>query len=88
MQRRSITSQRGLLYGETGTTVPILLVVILVLIGVVGYLLYSQGIIRNPLSQEKVRLNTQYLNPFEEESQYVNPFDEYKNPFDVIRANE
>lgn len=36
----------------------------------------------------KIQLEIQYLNPFKKESQYVNPFDEYKNPFDLIRAVE
>ncbi|MEK6808832.1 MAG: hypothetical protein AABY14_04050 [Nanoarchaeota archaeon] len=69
-----------------GNVVPILLIVVVVLTGVVGYLLYSRGFIKNPISKEEVRLNTQYTNPFEKESSYVNPFDEYKNPFDVIGA--
>lgn len=66
----------------------ILLVIALIVIGVLVYLLYSKGIIKSPRTQEQVRLNTKYTNPFDEESQYVNPFDEYKNPFDTIRANE
>ena len=74
---------------QKGNVVPILLAVILVLIGVVGYFIFSRGNIRNPLSpKSEVRLNTQYLNPFEKETHYVNPFDEYKNPFDVIGKDE
>ena len=60
------------------------LLLLIVLAGIV-YLLVIRGIIPNPLKPKpQVRLNTQYLNPFEEESQYVNPFDSYKNPFDII----
>lgn len=32
-----------------------------------------------------VSLQTQYQNPFDENSQYVNPFSEYKNPFDSLK---
>ena len=65
--------------------VPFLLILLVLILG--GYVLLSREIIPNPFKPKpQVRLNTQYLNPFEEESQYVNPFDEYKNPFDVIGA--
>ena len=60
------------------------LIVAVIIAGLV-YFLVIRGIIPNPFSPKpQVRLNTQYLNPFEEESQYVNPFDSYKNPFDII----
>lgn len=73
---------------QKGNITVVLLFIALVVIGVLVYLLYSKGIIKSPGTQEQVRLNTQYLNPFEKETNYVNPFDENKNPFDVIRANE
>ena len=75
---------------QKGNIVPVLLIVILVLAGVVGYLLYSKGLLKTPTAKptakEEVRLNEQYLNPFEKESSYTNPFDEYVNPFDVVGA--
>ena len=62
------------------------LIVAVIIAGLV-YFLMIRGIIPNPLKPKpQVRLNTQYINPFEKESQYVNPFDDYKNPFDVIGA--
>ena len=62
------------------------LIVIVIIAGLV-YFLTTKGIIPNPLKPKpQVRLNEQYLNPFEKESSYTNPFDEYVNPFDVIGA--
>lgn len=67
--------------------VPFLLILFVIILG--GYFLLSRGIIPNPFKPKpQIRLNTQYLNPFEKETHYVNPFDEYKNPFDVIGKDE
>lgn len=73
---------------QKGNITAILLVIALIVIGVLVYLLYSKGIVKSPAPQQQVRLNTQYLNPFEKETHYINPFDEYKNPFDVIGQDE
>lgn len=63
--------------------------IVLVIIAGLVFFLTTKGIIPNPLKPKpEVRLNTQYLNPFEKETHYVNPFDEYKNPFDIITAEE
>lgn len=52
-------------------------------------LLVYTGVIKNPIPGGKqANLKTFYENPFDEKSQYINPLDEYKNPFDVIRADE
>lgn len=73
---------------QKGNITVILLAIALIVIGVLAYLLYSRGVLKAPVTDQQVRLNTQYLNPFEKETHYVNPFDEYKNPFDVIGQDE
>ena len=65
--------------------VPLIIILLLIVAGV-AYFIGSKGNIKNPTAKQEVRLNTQYLNPFEKETHYVNPFDEYKNPFDVVGA--
>jgi len=37
-----------------------------------------------PTSNVEVPVETQYQNPFDENTQYVNPFSSYQNPFDSI----
>jgi len=84
-----VNNQKGVIH----LVVPLLL---LLIIGVGGYILISQGIIQNPLksipflgkltqSSPKVDLKTEYNNPFDKKTQFVNPFDKYKNPFVVNR---
>lgn len=71
---------------QKGNITVILLMIALIVIGVLAYLLYSRGVLKAPVTEPQIRLNTQYLNPFEKETHYLNPFDGYKNPFDVIGA--
>lgn len=82
-------NQRGVIH----LVAPLL---ILVIVGVLGLVLFSTGIIKNPFSKvpflgnlsqsaPKVALKTEYKNPFDKKTQFVNPFDEYKNPFVVNR---
>lgn len=80
-------SQKGLPVREAGAialTIPLLLI-----IGVVLFLLVSQGIIKNPLKpsskEASAPLQTTYQNPFDKSSQYVNPFSSYQNPFDSLK---
>lgn len=83
-------SKKGPPAGEAGniTLIPLIIILLLIVAGV-AYFLISKGTIKNPLQkQPEPQLKTEYKNPFEKESQYLNPFDEYKNPFDVVRANE
>lgn len=66
--------------------IPLIIILLLIIAGV-AYFVISKGNIKNPLQkQPEGQLKTFYKNPFKEESHYLNPFDEYKNPFDVIRA--
>lgn len=62
-------------------------------IGVFIFLILAfTGIIKSPiplpLGGSQATLKTFYENPFDEKSQYINPLDEYKNPFDALRAEE
>lgn len=71
---------------------------VLLIIGVVIFILISQGIIKIPLKsvpslpgQKKeptVKLQKQYQNPFDKSSQYLNPFSGYKNPFDTLKQSK
>lgn len=55
-------------------------------VGAAIYILIAQGVIPNLFkTKPKVKLTTQYKNPFDKGTQYVNPFSRYKNPFDIIR---
>lgn len=38
-----------------------------------------------PTSTVEIPVETQYENPFDENTQYVNPFSNYQNPFDSIK---
>lgn len=50
------------------------------------YFLMTQGVIKNPISRApRVKLQTQYQNPFDKNTQYVNPFSSYQNPFDNLK---
>lgn len=50
------------------------------------YFLMTQGVIKNPFSKApRVKLQTQYENPFDKNTQYVNPFSSYQNPFDKLK---
>ena len=77
-----MNSQRGVVH-------LVLPVILLVIIGAALFVLFSMGIIKNPLSklplvgqkQPSVSLKSEYKNPFDKSTQYVNPFDSYKNPF-------
>lgn len=73
----------------------LLLLVILTLAAIVGYVLISRGIIKNPLTQtpskeipnneQNINLKSEYENPFAKDTHYVNPFSDYKNPIDNIK---
>lgn len=68
--------------------IPLIIILLLIIAGI-AYFLISKGIIKNPVQkQPEPQLKTEYQNPLKQDSQYLNPFDKYKNPFDVIRANE
>lgn len=81
-----MNKQKGVIH----LALPLLL---LLIVGVAGFILISTGVIKNPLKNlpflsklapgPKVELKTEYKNPFKQETQYVNPFDTYKNPFVV-----
>lgn len=72
-------SQKGIIH--------LLLPIILIIIAIVIYLVYS-GVIKNPLKslpiigtkEPTVTVKTAYQNPFDKNSQYVNPFDQSKSP--------
>ena len=77
--------------GAITLVVPLLL---LIIIAAVIFVLFSQGLFKNPLSkipilpqskESTVSLQKQYQNPFDKSVQYVNPFSEFKNPFDLIK---
>lgn len=76
--------------GVVTLAVPVLL---LIIIAVILYILFSQGIIKAPTTpslpglkkEPTVSLQNQYQNPFDKSAQYVNPFSEYKNPFDALK---
>lgn len=78
---------------EAGVAHLLLPIIILLIIGVVVYFLFSQGIIKNPFQNLKlpgqggpsVSLKSEYNNPFDKNTQYVNPFEGYKNPFVVAK---
>lgn len=67
----------------------VLVLVLLVLVGAVGYyLLMTKGTINIPFmpaQKATVSLQTQYENPFDKNTQYANPFSQYKNPFDTAK---
>lgn len=77
-------NQKGVIH----LIVPLILLLIL---GVGGFILVSLGIIKLPnlpflsFLQKKpaVAIKEEYKNPFKKETQYVNPFESYKNPFTV-----
>lgn len=82
-------NQKGVIH----LIVPLLL---LLIIGVVAYIVISQGIIKNPfknipfigkigVKEPTVAVKSEYKNPFKKETQYVNPFETYKNPFAVAK---
>lgn len=82
-----MNNQKGIVH------LALILVVLLILGGAVGFFLISKGVIKNPFQNlpffgqkgPAVNIKTEYENPFKKETQYVNPFDEYKNPFTVNR---
>ena len=71
-------NQRGLVH-----LLPVL--VILALIGVVGFLVFKGKLNISLARKPKVKLQESYNNPFDKDSQYVNPFETYKNPFTTSR---
>lgn len=57
---------------------------IAVVILLIAYIVSTVVFKTRPLFGPKlptVKLETQYQNPFNRNTQYANPFDEYKNPF-------
>lgn len=72
--------------------VVIFLVLGFAVIVIVFLILSYTGVVKSPvplpLGGSQATLKTFYENPFDEKSQYINPLDEYKNPFDAIRAEE
>lgn len=70
-------------FSENGSVLLVVLLVVLVSLGVVGYFLLA----KKPSSSldPKVTLQTTVKNPFDKNAQYVNPFSGYKNPFDTAK---
>lgn len=72
-------------------TIKFVIILLALVIIAVFFLIYA-GIVKSPIPLPigggQANLKTFYENPFDEKSQYINPLDEYKNPFDVIRADE
>ncbi len=38
-----------------------------------------------PKQETTIPLTSEYINPFDKNTQYVNPFSQYKNPFDTLK---
>lgn len=80
---QKVNKQKGVIH----LVLPLLL---LLIAGAVVFVLFSTGLIKNPLKNlpffskvAKVSTKSEYKNPFKKETQYVNPFETYKNPFVV-----
>lgn len=80
---------------QEGTITLALPLLLIVIIGAILVVLFTTGILKNPLTKSiqqllpaseepTVELQGQYQNPFDKNAQYVNPFARYKNPFDAL----